>query len=151
VNEERIVSIEKRFKNKTIRYSSIHADSKNLDQQVLIIDSIGLLARLYRNVQSAFIGGGFVENGLHNSLEAAAFGMPIAFGPKLKRFPEAQELVQKEIGFIVNSTNEFQTWLKQVVENQEYTATIAKKSRDFVASNKGATEIVIQKVLEKVS
>ncbi len=151
VNEERIIAIEKRFKNNTIRYSSIHSDTKKLDQQVLIIDSIGLLARLYRNVQAAFIGGGFVENGLHNSLEAAAFGMPIAFGPKLKRFPEAQELVQKEIGFIINIENEFQAWLKQVVENPDYTTKVAKKSRDFVASNKGATEIVIQKVLEKVS
>jgi 3-deoxy-D-manno-octulosonic-acid transferase len=151
VNEARILSIEKRFKNNTIRYSNIHSDTKILDQQVLIIDSIGLLARLYRNVQSAFIGGGFVENGLHNSLEAAAFGMPIAFGPKLKRFPEAQELVQKEIGCIINSANEFSAWLKQVVENTDYTANVAKKSRDFVASNKGATEIVVKKVLEKIS
>jgi len=151
VNEARILSIEKRFKNNTIRYSSIHSDTKNLDQQVLIIDSIGLLARLYKNVQSAFIGGGFVENGLHNSLEAAAFGMPIAFGPKLKRFPVAQELVQKEIGFIINSANEFSAWLKHVVENPDFTANVAKKSRDFVASNKGATEIVVKKVLEKIS
>jgi 3-deoxy-D-manno-octulosonic-acid transferase len=148
VSEDRIKSIEKLFLGNTIRYSNLNKNSLHFNKQILIIDSIGLLARLYRNVQAAFIGGGFVENGLHNSLEAAAFGMPIAFGPKLKRFPEAIELVQKEIGETVESDLEFTNWLKQVVENIDYTASTAKKSREFVASNKGATDIVIQKVIE---
>ncbi len=148
VNPERITAIQKRFKGNCITYSSIYNETKLEAFSVLIIDSIGLLAKLYKYGQLAFIGGGFKENGLHNSLEAAAFGTAICFGPKLKRFPEAQELVQQKIAITVNEPNDFLQILQQYANDENLTKLTAQKSFEFVQYNKGATQRVMDKVKE---
>ncbi len=147
VNQERITAIQKRFKGNCITYSSINNETQLENTSVLIIDSIGLLAKLYKYGQLAFIGGGFKENGLHNSLEAAAFGSAICFGPKLKRFPEAQELVQQHIAKTIQEPKDFLHLLQQYANNEKLTKQLANKSVEFVAYNKGATERVIEKVV----
>jgi 3-deoxy-D-manno-octulosonic-acid transferase len=146
VQAENIVQIEKLFASKTLRYSTLLSGEPIGNQQILIIDNIGLLSRIYRYGDAAIIGGGFWENGLHNTLEAAAFGMPISFGPKLKRFPEAQELVQEAIGTITENKIEFISWLNTCLNSSVQRKAVAVKSRNFVAANKGATEKVLKKI-----
>lgn len=148
VNQERIISIQKRFQGNCITYSSIKSETDLEKPNILIIDSIGLLAKLYKYGNLAFIGGGFKENGLHNSLEAAAFGTAICFGPKLKRFPEAQELVQQQIAKTIQEPNDFLNILQQYTNNEKLTKQLANKSIEFVQYNKGATSRVLEKVLE---
>jgi 3-deoxy-D-manno-octulosonic-acid transferase len=147
VGEERIQEIQKLFGAKAIRYSLIMEHTQVENFQVLIIDQIGLLSRLYRYGELAFIGGGFWENGLHNSLEAAAFGMPIAFGPKLRRFPEAQDLVQLGFATTIQHKEDFSQWLSNYMNNEHERLSIAKNCRQFVFSNKGATEKVMQNII----
>ncbi|MDZ4668426.1 MAG: glycosyltransferase N-terminal domain-containing protein [bacterium] len=146
VGEERIYEIQKLFGNYAIRYSKINEQTIIEDYQVLIIDQIGLLSKLYKYGQLAFIGGGYWENGLHNSLEAAAFGMPLAFGPKLRRFPEAQDLVEMGFGTTIQNKEEFNNWLSTYLTNEQSRLSIAKSCQEFVQSNKGATQKVMQKI-----
>ena len=91
----------------------------------------------------AFVGGGFWENGLHNSLEPCAFGMPIAFGPKLKRFPEAQELVSLGVAAVVKNQKQFNHWLLTNLTEPEIRLEKGVKCRQFVAENAGATNRVM--------
>ncbi|OYU94857.1 MAG: 3-deoxy-D-manno-octulosonic acid transferase [Bacteroidetes bacterium B1(2017)] len=150
IDEQRLISIEKLFGEGCIRYSTINSIEDLHNKNILILDSIGKLSRVYRYADAAFIGGGYWENGLHNCLEAAAFGMPICFGPKLRRFPEAHELVQQTIGTPINTSLEFISWFKHLLDDPSYTQKISLKCREFVASNKGATEKVLQKITELV-
>lgn len=146
VNEKHLTEIEKTFLNQTIRYSLVSAQTEWQKYNILILDSIGNLARLYRYGDLAFIGGGFWENGLHNSLEPCAFGMPIGFGPKLKRFPEAQELVSLGVANTIKEQSEFNQWLQSHLENPALRQDKAAKCRKFVAENAGATARVMEHI-----
>lgn len=144
VESKQINSIENRFANDCIKYSECSIETNFSNKKILIIDSIGLLAKAYRYGDAAFIGGGFQENGLHNTLEAATFGMPICFGPKIKRFPEAAELIKEDIATIVHDKNEIANWIEKLLSDKKYQKEIAQKSREFIERNIGATEKVVE-------
>ena len=92
--------------------------SKNIptNTHILILDSIGLLAESYRFGTIAVIGGAFGK-GLHNTIEAAAFGLPIIFGPKYNKFPEADQFIQAGCGFSVKNQSEFDNALLQLFQS----------------------------------
>lgn len=129
-----------------IRYSAFKGE-KLSDAQVLIIDSIGLLSSLYQYAHFAFVGGSFGK-GLHNTLEAAVFGIPIFFGDKrFHKFEEAKDLVVKEVAFPVKDVES----LQKVYESLDsYKLKMIKAaSEDYVQSQSGATETII-KFLAKI-
>jgi len=146
IAENRLLEIEKTFPNSCIRYSQLKENTNVNDKPILIMDNIGYLARLYRYADLALVGGGFWENGLHNTLEPCAFGMPIGFGPKIKRFPEAQELVVLGLATIIPDKEAFSTWLKLYLNKQTERLQKAHQCRQFVAENAGATERVMQHI-----
>ena len=120
-----------------IRYSDFENFSK---QNVLIIDSIGLLSKLYKYADYAFVGGGF-KTGLHNILEPAVFGVPIFFGnKKYKKFQEANDLLDLGVAFAINEN------LDEVFEDLDLEEIKAKAS-EYVNRNSGAT-VKILKYLE---
>src|SRR5690606_33990431 len=91
-----------------VRYSDLKNDglsSANKMLRVLIIDNIGMLSSLYQYGQIAYIGGGFGV-GIHNTLEAAAFGLPVIFGPNYKRFLEAKMLISEKAAFSIKNEEE---------------------------------------------
>ena len=143
VDEKRLAEIEENFPHKTIRYSKVSDQTNFQEYTILIMDSIGFLARLYRYGDLALVGGGFWENGLHNSLEPCAFGMPIAFGPKLRRFPEAQELVDLGVASIVSHQKEFNDWLSKHILDEQLRKEKAFKCKQFVKEHAGATQRVM--------
>ena len=79
------------LKRPSVRLSEAHEDDL-ADKDCLIIDSFGLLSSIYRYGQIAYIGGGFGA-GIHNTLEAAVYGMPVLFGPRYHKFKEAKDLI----------------------------------------------------------
>jgi len=104
VSEGHISAIQAAFPS-ALRYTQLNATgdaAKLTDAQILIIDSIGQLSAAYRYGTIAFIGGGFTGN-LHNTLEPAVYGLPLLFGPKHSKFPEAELFLQK--GFALEVTN----------------------------------------------
>lgn len=120
-----------------IRYSEFENFSK---QNVLIIDSIGLLSKLYKYADYAFVGGGF-KTGLHNILEPAVFGVPIFFGnKKYKKFQEANDLLSLGVAFAINEN------LDEVFEDLDLEEIKARAS-EYVNRNSGAT-VKILKYLE---
>ncbi|AKK72158.1 3-deoxy-D-manno-octulosonic acid transferase [Chryseobacterium gallinarum] len=117
--------------------------------QVLIIDSIGLLSKLYSYADVAVVGGGFHDAGLHNILEAATFGVPVVFGNHYKKNPEADGLIAAEGGkafqeehtaaeFVLFLTNE---------ENKEELERMSQNAQTFVDEKPDSTEMILQKIL----
>ncbi|WP_089738012.1 3-deoxy-D-manno-octulosonic acid transferase [Chryseobacterium jejuense] len=131
-------------------YSKIK-DSQSLhsNSQILIIDSIGLLSKLYSYADVAVVGGGFHDAGLHNILEAATFGVPVIFGNHYKKNPEADDLINKNGGrsFADEYTAaEFVLFLANE-DNEEELAEMSENARNFVDEKPNSTEMILQKIL----
>ncbi|MGI4749664.1 MAG: 3-deoxy-D-manno-octulosonic acid transferase [Janthinobacterium lividum] len=132
--------LEKLPKGKTILYSEIQADREFLKQkQVLVIDNIGLLSKLYQYGNVAYIGGGF-GTGIHNTLEAAAFGLPVIFGPVYQKFKEAQDLINLNAGFSIINEASLESIVSQLVTDKKFYTEASIRAKNYTRQNTGATE-----------
>jgi len=138
IGADHIRQIEKRFPS-AIRYSVLQKSSA--DKQVLIIDNIGLLSALYQYGTIAYIGGGFGA-GIHNTLEAAAFGLPVIFGPRYEKFQEAKDLVLKKAAISVHNEQE----LEDAFEHFSSQPAFGQMAKDYVKERKGATEGILKEI-----
>ena len=144
VHKKRINQLESLLKGvKTVKFSCIKS-SKAESAKVLIIDNIGYLSKLYAYGKVAYIGGGFGK-GIHNILEAAAFGLPVVFGPNYHKFKEARELIGEGGAFCVKNEDEFNNAMVKVLS--VYTPKICA---NYVNKNKGATDIITEALLKYV-
>ena len=127
------------FKGRFVRYTRatetalIHAD-------VLVVDAMGLLNSIYRFGHVAYVGGGFGE-GIHNTIEPAAFGRPVVFGPNYHHFREAQGLIDAGAGKSVKNGTELAAALDYALDHH---AELGKKAAEYVQSEIGATEKIYQ-------
>ena len=129
--------------NSVVRYSQIAEHLSLANYQTLIIDNIGMLSSLYQYAEIAYIGGGFGV-GIHNTLEAAAFGLPVIFGPNYEKFREAKELVAIKGGFSINDEPELKSTVAYLTEDiVQYEAT-CKKVKAYVQENTGATKTIAE-------
>ncbi len=141
LSESFLSEIEKSLEVSSIRYSQ--ADGKNLvDYQVLIVDNIGMLSRLYRYGEFAFIGGAFGK-GLHNILEAACYGVPIFFGDKnYEKFQEATDLINRGGAFEVHDFSDLKSKY-EMLNTPESFLLACEVTRQYVEVNLGATEKIM--------
>lgn len=117
------------------------------DTKVMIINTIGLLSAIYKYGQIAYIGGGFGK-GIHNTLEAATYGMPVIFGPNHKRFKEACDLIEKKAGFTINTYNEFTNVLDTLRTDIQTMATAKEQADKYVKSMCGASDLIMKEVFK---
>lgn len=135
IHEAHLHRIFQLFEGRYVRYTE--STMKNLDLvRVLVIDTIGLLSSIYRYGNIAYIGGGFGV-GIHNTIEAAVFGMPVIFGPNYKHFREACALIDAGGGFSVRNYSELERILDQSDEEHRQQGAL---SAAYVQSELGATE-----------
>lgn len=148
VHDSRVVELIKKLKVPFIRFSQV---VENVPDTicVLIIDTIGVLSTIYRYGTIAYIGGGF-GIGIHNTLEAATFGMPVIFGPKYKKFREAVDLIEKGGGFSIQSQGEFQEIIDQLMNEDIHNNLLrsGQSSKKYVESMCGATALILNEMNE---
>jgi 3-deoxy-D-manno-octulosonic-acid transferase len=147
INEEKINTlIDLLPDNSAIRYSQLDGAHLPLtNYQTLIIDNIGMLSSLYQYADVAYIGGGFGV-GIHNTLEAAAFGLPVIFGPNYQKFKEARDLVAQQTGFSINNEADLKSTVAFLVEDNVRYRAICEKVSDYVKDNTGATSIIVDNI-----
>ena len=143
-----IEKIENEFlgKVKTIRFSHLNNYSS---EPVVIVDSIGILLTLYTYAHVAYVGGSFKQN-IHNVLEAAVYGIPVLFGPKIDNSQEAKKLLEIRGGILVNNKREAYRSLRKLFSNEEFRKNCGKISYEYVRSNTGATEKILQEIYQVV-
>lgn len=134
--------------NSATRYSKISEQDSSLQNQTLIIDNIGMLSSLYQYGRIAYIGGGFGV-GIHNTLEAAAFGLPVIFGPNYQRFKEAHELVSLGLGFSIKDAIELKAVFSLLTTDEDRLQNLRKKVKQYVREHTGATDIIMS-YLDKI-
>ena len=141
VREERIKELTLKLTCKYALYTQIIDESQlsTLNSfDVLVVNTIGVLSSVYQYGQVAYIGGGFGV-GIHNTLEAAAWGMPVVFGPNYHKFQEAKELIECGAGQSIKNYEECARALDEFFEKNE---VASKAAAEYVASHTGVTEII---------
>lgn len=152
IHKEHISGILETFKGyRVIKFSDSGnlTDSQLEEANVLVIDCMGILSSIYRYGSFAYIGGGFGV-GIHNILEAATYGIPVAFGPKYQKFKEARDLISRQGATSVRSQEEFYALLDKLVKNNNVVKERGKICLNYVKENLGATNRIISKI-ENVS
>lgn len=129
---------------KTVLYTN--ADESDLkDAQILIIDTIGILSSVYRYGTIAYIGGGFGV-GIHNTLEAAVFGIPVIFGPNYQRFQEAIELIEIGASYSADNQDRFTYVLKHYLYSEDEILKVKLTLKDYFTNKAGATKTIVEKI-----
>ncbi len=141
VSETNINRLLQLLKKPAVRFS--HANEiQIIDCQVLIIDSVGMLSSIYKYGQVAYIGGGFGV-GIHNTLEAATFGLPVIFGPNYNRFREARDMISLQAAFSINDHKSLDKVLLELLNNPPYLLKSSEAARNYVQVKAGATRIIL--------
>ena len=139
---QRIISL---LKVEAVRYSQ--AANKDISQyKVLVIDNIGMLSSIYQYGIISYIGGGFGK-GIHNTLEAATFGLPVIFGPKYLKFKEAVDLVEKQGAFNIEKYEDLRSVLDALLGDDKKRSNASTTCKEYVTTNVGATERILKNVV----
>lgn len=136
--------------NSAIVYSRIRQDDDLSDAKVMIIDSMGFLAYIYRYARWAYVGGGFTKY-LHSLIEATVYGIPVAFGPETRRKITPQQIAERGLGRVVTNADELDAWFNELKNNPEKMDEIAEKAREYVRENAGATCAITDAILSPLS
>lgn len=149
ISEEHLSQIAKLLKGRKVaRYTQTTAEGAAA-ADVLIIDCFGLLSSIYRYGQISYVGGGFGV-GIHNTLEAAVWGVPVFFGPNNQKFREAQGLKACKGGLEINNLSDFQSKMNASINAIEEGKEIGKEAATYVTSHAGATEKVLRACLGQI-
>lgn len=137
----------------SIRYSGVRQEKISAPDlaaaQVLVIDSVGLLSRLYAYATITYVGGGFTKDGIHNILEAAVWGKPVLFGPNYRKYREAKELIQSGGACNVATADEFTKIADDLLSNESHLQSFAANAKNYIEKNTGATERIMKAIQEK--
>lgn len=149
IDEQHMHFIFNLFKGQMVRYSAVSRQPSDISRRnilqnarVLVVDTMGLLSATYPFGQVAYIGGGFGA-GIHNTIEAAAYGMPVVFGPKYHHFREAQGLIDAGAARSIKKYSELEAALCTALEQHEY---IGAKAAEYVQSELGATDKIYKEI-----
>ncbi|MBL7916109.1 MAG: 3-deoxy-D-manno-octulosonic acid transferase [Bacteroidia bacterium] len=140
IKETKISKLKILLGNEAIRYTEW--DKKQTSARILIIDNMGMLASIYQYADLVYIGGGFGK-GIHNILEAAVYGTPIIFGPKYKKFREADELVHWKGAFSINNERGLRDKVFELIHEPGRIDKIKEINTRYINNNKGATNLII--------
>lgn len=150
IDQERIGKFIAASPRKAVRYTGgdagtadAGAGTPDADAEVLVIDTIGILSAVYRYGWVGYIGGGFGA-GIHNTLEAAAFGLPLAFGPNYAKFREARDLIEIKAARSVSTFPELQEALRVLLDDPELHRKAGAKAAEYVETHRGATAIIMK-------
>ncbi len=145
IHKSEIDKLQTLITKKTILFSE--KENQNLNEfQVFIIDTIGILTKIYSYADIAYVGGGFGNPGVHNILEPATFGVPIVIGPNYSHFAEATALVHQGGCISISNIKELQDALDNLISNEDIRHEKGHICDTFVQMNKGATVTILNSI-----
>ena len=148
IGEDHLQQIISKLEGKVIRYTQATLENVH-DAHCLIIDCFGLLSSIYRYGEIAYIGGGFGV-GIHNTVEAAVYGIPVIFGPNYQKFMEAKELIACGGGFSINESKDLNALLDKMLTDKEFMKSSGQKAGSYVKGRAGAADIILNYVKDKL-
>lgn len=147
INAKVIAELKNSISKKVVLFSEKGANTLS-NNQVFIIDTVGILTKIYSYATIAYVGGGFTKTGVHNVLEPATFGVPILIGPNYHKFNEAIDLVKNKACFAVDNSKELSLHLEQFFQSNEMRLKTGESAKKYVLDKTGATAKILN-YLEK--
>ena len=149
IKAEQIQELKNSISKKTILFSE-YVETRLIaslqEYDVLIVDTIGILTKIYSYADIAYVGGGFGNPGVHNILEPATFGIPIVVGPNFSHFAEAVALVHQEGCISISNQNELNDAFSNLISNEDIRHEKGHICYTFVQMNKGATDVIMNQI-----
>lgn len=145
MEESRIARLLQETRGGAVRYTQCNETTDFSHTQLLVLDTVGLLASVYGTATWGYIGGGFGV-GIHNTLEAATFGLPIAFGPNYKKFKEACDLISLGAARSIQNYEELAAWFAPLRDDAARLAEASRTARDYTQRHQGATRQIISTI-----
>ncbi len=142
IKETHIKKLRAAISKKTVLFSEIKEHDLT-DANVLIIDTIGLLTKIYSYADIAYVGGGFAT-GLHNTLEPAIFGIPVIIGPKYEGFKEAEALVKSGGILVVHEKGSFAEVADKLIREPAHRHKTGKINTTYIAEHRGASNEIVR-------
>lgn len=142
IKTSQINNIQEKLHTKSVLYSKKN-DEQLTNAQVFIIDTIGILSKVYSYADIAYVGGAMGHSGLHNTLEPAVFAIPIIIGSNHEKFPEAKAMIDINGMFAISNQKEFDNILNTLIENREKRLSSGKNNGDYIKKNAGAVVQII--------
>ena len=146
IDADNLKDVQKEFAG-SIFYSEL-LTTQSLNSNVLIIDNVGMLSRLYHYADITYVGGGFGDDGVHNVLEAAVYGKPVIYGPEFEQFKEATELIDCRGGFSISTALELEKVFTKLWGDEQLLKTTGEAAKNYVYSNSGATKKIMDYIQE---
>lgn len=143
MENSRIERIIAQTKGGAVRYTLCNEESDFSKIQVLVLDTIGILSSVYGYATWSYIGGGFGV-GIHNTLEAATFGLPIAFGPNYQKFKEARDMVALGAATKVESAEDLLAWFAPLRDDKSALQRAGSAAKSYTQRNQGATSLIMK-------
>lgn len=142
IKKEQIKSLQEKLVVKSVLFSEKTTEELK-DAQVLIVDTIGLLSKIYNYAEIAFVGGAVGTTGLHNILEPAVFGVPIIIGSNYSKFPEAKAMISLNGVFSISTQKEFNSVLIDLIANPTKRSNAGNSNSNYTKENKGSLNKII--------
>jgi 3-deoxy-D-manno-octulosonic-acid transferase len=150
MNTKDIDELKKSITKKVVLYSEKEGKVLSIFN-VFIIDTIGVLTKVYSVADAAYVGGGLTKNGVHNILEPATFGVPIVIGPAYKKYKEVVDLVALNGCKVIANQNEFSAIFTKLKENVSYRKQLGQINQHFIKENIGATEATMKYINNRLN
>lgn len=148
MDETRIRHLMEETRGGALRYTQCSSRTSYGRRQLLILDTVGLLSSVYGYATWSYIGGGFGV-GIHNTLEAATFGLPIAFGPNYEKFKEARDLVTLGAARPVADYEALRDWFTPLRDNENFLQQTSRSAKDYTTRHQGATQTIVQTIFQR--
>ena len=142
INSDAIKELKASIHKKVVMFSE--KERQNIAEfQVFIVDTIGILTKIYSYANVAYVGGGFTKSGVHNVLEPATFGIPIVIGPNYFKFNEAKDLIKNEACFVVDNSQKLSVLLNEFFQQKTKREQAGKNALNYVKNKTGATAKIL--------
>lgn len=148
IKQDSILELQKSIHKKTVLFSD-KADKNLAEYQVFIIDTIGILTKIYAAANVAYVGGG-LKTGLHNILEPATFGIPVVIGNKYDKFNEAIDLVAQKGCISISNQKEFTSIFKKFKNDENFRNQTGQINKNYIQENLGATKLIMNFIKNKI-
>ena len=123
------------------RYTDYHPGS-----QILVVDTVGMLSRLYRYGYAAYVGGAFTEGAPHSVVEPASYGIPVAFGPQYRRDAHCRDFVAMGVGVSISGKEELEAFYQKTEKDTRFREEYGHLAADYCRSRSGATQEIMKEI-----
>lgn len=149
IDAKQIKNFVEKLKKKVAVYTH-STEEERAQAQILVVDTIGILTKIYAHAEISYVGGGFTKTGVHNTLEPAVYGVPVIFGPNYSNYFEAIDLIESTGAVSFKDYYDFESKMTQLIENEEDRQNRGKCAAEYIQEKPNSSQLILAYLKEKI-